>query len=302
MHNESFLETSQVAKQRSCETGLNHLCLNRQTPKMHGCHFFAGRGVSNTLHPSWSASCPRISNGSTYHEPFLGAATIFFRTRPRAARLADANTSLVNTYRWIRDAWQKVADHLSVHSANASEQYYYEIRKAFNAGKPSASQAARFIFLNRTCFNGIFRVNTSGKFNVPYGFKEPPPMPSPEDLKAASDLLHKAELEAEPFLVSLSKLAPGDFVYLDPPYPPLNGTAYFTHYTYNRFSRAQQIQLAASVYRLHRLGCRILMTNADLPMVRSLYKDFAIIRLTVTRFITCKKERHSVTELVIKNY
>jgi DNA adenine methylase len=239
---------------------------------------------------------------SRYHEPFLGAGSLFFWVGPARAVLSDANQHLVDTYKAVRDDWELVARHLGDHAKRTSKRHYYRVREQYNSSKFSAAQAARFIYLNKTCFNGIFRVNTQGKFNVPYGWKEPPALPSRKDLKAASQRLQGAELLARSFEQAFSDVAKDDFVYLDPPYPPLNGTAYFTHYTADRFSASDQQTLASAVRSLDRLGCRILMTSADIPLIRRLYREFNTRSLPVTRFITCKSVRHKVSELVITNY
>ncbi len=165
----------------------------------------------------------------------------------------------------------------------------------------STAQAARFIYLNKTCFNGIFRVNTSGEFNVPYGWKEPPALPGRRELKSASAALQTAVLSIETFEGSLQKAMKGDFIYLDPPYPPLNGTAYFTHYTMDRFSTRDQERLASCFRALDKLGCAIVVSNADTPSIRKLYKGYEWKSLPVIRVLTCK-QRFSVRELLITNF
>jgi DNA adenine methylase len=145
-------------------------------------------------------------------------------------------------------------------------------------------------------------VNTKGEFNVPYGWKEPPSIPAAEILERASNALKHAVLVSQGFDESLQDAKRNDFVYLDPPYPPLNGTAYFTHYTMDRFTQSDQDRLSSVVRHLDQAGCRVLMTSADIPLIRRLYKGFHIRSLPVTRFITCKAVRHTVKEVVITNY
>lgn len=242
-----------------------------------------------------------ISNGN-YREPFLGAGCLFFALQPKQAVLSDANAYLISCYQHVRDDWAAVNKCLRRHARLTSEDHYYRTRTLYNRSSHSASQAARFIYLNKTCFNGIFRVNTKGEFNVPYGWKEPPALPTADILKRASNALKHATLVSHGFDKALEDAKQGDFVYLDPPYPPLNGTAYFTHYTMDRFSQSDQERLSAVVKGLDQVGCRVLMTSADLPLIRGLYRGFEIKSLSVTRFITCKAERHTVRELVITNY
>ena len=237
-----------------------------------------------------------------YHEPFAGAASVFFAIAPKVANLSDSNGHLIECYRQIRDNYKKVASYLRTHERRNSESYYAGVRDLYNRSVAGPSQAARFIYLNRTCFNGVFRVNTKGKFNVPYGDKPQPHFPSVVELSEISDALKKAKVFASDYEVALRKAKKGDFVYLDPPYPPLNGTACFTHYTADRFDEENQNRLADAVRRVHERGVRFLMTNADLPIVRSLYQQFSIHKLSVTRFVSCKGVRHRVGELVIRNY
>jgi DNA adenine methylase len=245
---------------------------------------------------------PADIDGRLYREPFLGAGALFFALRPKRAVLSDANDHLMKSYEYVRDDWKNVARYLGQHAVRNSQSYYYQVRKTYNGSAYSAAQAARFIYLNKTCFNGIFRVNRKGQFNVPYGWKEPPAIPTADDLRKVADALCGAELQTASFESVLAGVAPRDFLFLDPPYPPLNGTAYFTHYTTGRFNRIDQEWLAGWVRRLDAKGCHFMMTNADTDKIRRLYRGFHFTRLPVTRFITCKSVRHKVKELVITNY
>jgi DNA adenine methylase len=264
--------------------------------------FLRWAGGKRQLLPILVAMAPPDYLQRAYHEPFLGAGSLFLALRPNRGVLADANQALIDTYKWVRAAWYDVAFELSKHSKATSERYYYRIRAEYNKGRSSPRQAARFIYLNKTCFNGIFRVNTQGAFNVPYGWKEPPAVPTAAHLAAISAALAPMDLRGEDFQMSLKRPAAGDFVYLDPPYPPLNGTSYFTHYTEARFNRAHQLRLGVYFRRLSDIGCRVLMSNADTKLVRGLYSDFTLRTTPVIRYISCKKKRHSVQELLISNY
>jgi DNA adenine methylase len=235
-------------------------------------------------------------------EPFLGAASMFLALRPERAHLADANQHLIRCYQAIRDKHEGVFRHLRHHVLRDCADYYYEVREAYNRLSPSAAQAARFLYLNRTCFNGIFRVNTRGEFNVPYGYKDDPVFPDRYLLGTVAEALRKAELVAADYEDSLAAAQTGDFLYLDPPYPPLNGTSYFTHYTKDRFGAADQETLAEWVSHLDQKGCLFMMSNADTRMIRRLYRYFHVARLPVTRYVTCKATKHRVGELVITNY
>lgn len=242
--------------------------------------------------------------GRTYREPFLGAASLFFALRPAKAVLSDLNEHLITCYESVRDAPSAVAAYLRDHARNNTEDYYYRIRDEYNQRNFSAAQASRFIYLNKTCFNGVFRVNRKGEFNVPFGDKSNPIFPDRRWLEEAGDALRRSELLTVPFEDALSTVQKGDFVYLDPPYPPINGTSYFTHYTADRFGEDSQRRLASLVKEIDRKGALFMMTNADTDLIRALYneKRFKFAELSVTRYVTCKAKRYRIGELVITNY
>ena len=246
---------------------------------------------------------PKDIHSRTYNEPFLGAGALFFAIQPQIAILADANEHLMNCYRYIRNYPDQIYYYLKKHSFESSCSYYYKIREFYNNKKSySAAQAARFIYLNKTCFNGIFRVNLNGKFNVPYGWKEPPFLPTITKLRRVSELLKNVKLSTKVFQESLSKANKNDFFYLDPPYPPLNGTSNFRHYIPDRFGDDDQKKLADHYRRLDSIGCKVMMSNADTSFIRNLYTNFKIIDISATRYITCKSKKHKVKELLILNY
>jgi DNA adenine methylase len=231
---------------------------------------------------------PAASEIEKYHEPFAGAASLFFALQPKKAKLSDLNAHLIECYKQIRMDHIRVATYLREHQRRDSAGYYYQIRDLYNRSSAGAAQAARFIYLNRTCFNGVFRVNMQGEFNVPYGYKPKPLFPAKEELAAASKTLKRATLSAVAYETALLAVDRGEFAYVDPPYPPLNGTSYFTHYTSDRFSVEDQRTLASGLKALHERGGLFLLTNADLPIIRELYGDFNINELSVTRFVSCK--------------
>ena len=237
-----------------------------------------------------------------YREPFLGAGSLFFAIRPERAVLSDANEHLIKCYEFIRAQPSLVARYLRFHASRNTEPYYYKVRDEYNRSQFSAAQAARLIYLNKSCFNGIFRVNSKGEFNVPYGQKKTPAIPGQENLIRIASVLKKASLQALSFEKALEDSSRGDFIYLDPPYPPLNGTAYFTHYTTDRFSERDQRNLADRTHELDRAGCLLMISNADTHLTRRLYQRYSLVSLPVTRFLTCKSVRHRVKELVITNY
>lgn len=239
-----------------------------------------------------------------YWEPFLGAGALFFALAPQRAHLSDSNSELISCFAAVRDRPDLVFRYLREHLSKTSEEYYYKIRELYNKSGPSITQAARFIYLNRTGFNGIYRVNQKGEYNVPYGHKEPPPAPSRDDLRLASRLLGNASLSDCSFDVALSDGAPrpGDFVYLDPPYPPLNETSNFAHYTASRFSWEDQENVARLANELRSQGCFVMISNSDVKRIHELYPGWHIHTLPVTRWIAANGSRHEVAELVITSY
>lgn len=237
-----------------------------------------------------------------YVEPFVGAGTLFFAATPQRARITDANPHLMSCYKQVRDRPELVFHYLQTHARKNSETYYYATRERYNSLPESTAQAARFIYLNKTCFNGIFRVNSSGAFNVPYGRKEPPALPSREELMRASKILQRAEIHVASWEAEIPKIGKGDFLFVDPPYPPLNGTSYFTHYTKERFSSDDQCSLATAVLAAADRGARVLVTIADTPLTRRLYSELNKSKVSVTRYVTCKSTKHKVEELVLTNY
>jgi DNA adenine methylase len=245
---------------------------------------------------------PRDYNQRMYREPFFGAGSLFFNLKPFRAVLSDANPHLISCHKYIRDDWQGVSRSLRKYGKTATKKRYYKIRKLYNKANHSAAQAARFIYLNKTCFNGIFRVNSKGKFNVPYGRKRRPALPETMKLREASEALSDVKLLTAGYENAMKGAKSGDFIYLDPPYPPLNGTAYFTHYTMDGFTIQDHKKLAQCVRKLDRLGCLVMMSNADTRLIRRLYKRYHMISLPVTRYLSCKAQRYKVRELIITNY
>lgn len=237
-----------------------------------------------------------------YYEPFLGAGSVFLAYQSKAAKLSDLNKQLIDTFAAIKENPRLVYRYLRELASEDSERNYYKIRDQYNHGSKSMKQAARFIYLNKTCFNGIFRVNTEGKFNVPYGYKKKIMLPSSEHLLSISRLLSNADLGVQNYKDAVSTASEGDLVYLDPPYPPINSSSYFTHYTKERFSQNDQCEVAEVADDLNVRGCFVLVTNADTEEIRRLYDGWYIHRIERTRWITSSKQKHKVGELIISNY
>lgn len=242
------------------------------------------------------------SNIGTYYEPFLGAASLFFRLTPQVAVLSDSNKGLIDCYRSVREDPVRVARLLWQQAKKTSKDYYYECRQEYNQSPPSVERAALFIYLNKTCFNGIWRVNHKGQFNVPYGYKQRPALPTEEELIRVSEALAAADIYSLDYKDAVCTAREGDFIYFDPPYPPLNGTSYFTHYTKERFTNEDHRKLAVLAKELTEKGCYVLISNSDTECIRSLYADFNILELEVVRWIRTDGKRYKAKEIAITNY
>ncbi len=237
-------------------------------------------------------------------EPFFGGGALFFRRQPRRALVSDINPELVNVYEWVRDAPSALVPHLQALAKGHNQESYYEVRTRYNQpGMKSAERAATFIYLNKTCFNGLHRVNRRGEFNVPAGRYKNPKILDPEGLLAASAALSQAEIREQGFEGLLESARPGDFVYFDPPYAPVSDTANFTGYAKNGFGTDMQVKLRDVFRVLDRRGCKLMLSNSDVPLIRELYRGFTIDTVAAPRAINCNaKRRGKVSEVVVRNY
>jgi DNA adenine methylase len=210
----------------------------------------------------------------TYYEPFCGGAAVFFALaaegRFRRAVLGDTNPALINMYIQVRDSCSAVLDHLRMHEQKYSEEYYYRQRARSLETGPAG--AARTIFLNKTCFNGLFRVNADGGFNVPFGHhKKKPRIVHVEGLRAASQVLQGVKILCAGYGTLLARAAVGDAAYLDPPYVPASATANFTSYTSDGFDIEDQERLADVVASVVKRGANVLLSNSDTPESRRIF-------------------------------
>lgn len=246
---------------------------------------------------------PNVSSMHRYYEPFIGAGSLFFHIKPSKAILSDNNKDLIECYETVQKRPDAILTYLEQYLSNTCEEYYYKMREKYNTSKHSIARAALFIYLNKTCFNGIWRVNKKGEFNVPYGFKEPPALPSKEELRNVSISLSNVELIHSDYKEAVKNAKRDDFIYFDPPYLPINGTSCFTRYTRDRFTKDDHDELALLAKKLTSKGCYVLISNADGPYIRSLYEDdFNIFELEVTRWIRSDGKRYKVKEVAITNY
>ncbi len=258
-------------------------------------------------------------NWNTYHEPFLGGGAVFFhlalrvggreslgsspltRTGSRRFVLSDINPELVNVYRCLRDQVEEVIALLNYHQAHHSRDHYYTVRAARFADP--VQRAARLLYLNKTCFNGLYRENSRGEFNVPLGRYRNPRICDAENLRAVARVLQGVEIAVQPFWQVLERAEPGDFVYLDPPYHPLSASSSFTAYSRFAFGEAEQIRLREVFGTLADRGVQVLLSNSDCPFVRELYRDYPIQTIVASRAINCQgHKRGPITEVLVLSH
>ena len=245
---------------------------------------------------------PPQLDGMTYHEPFLGAGSLFAALQPDRAFLSDANPHLISMYVAVRDRPREVFQELIRIAHRHSELNYYAARARYNHGRSPILQAARFIYLNRACYRGVFRVNRNGAFNVPFGHESVVKLPSINMLTYWANALAHVDLSSRSFETTVQYVKSNDFVYLDPPYPALNGTSYFAHYTWDRFDTSRQRATADLANALDLRGCHVMISNADTPFIRGLYEDWRVKSIAVTRMVTDSRDVSLVTELIFTNY
>ena len=247
----------------------------------------------------------------SYCEPFLGGGAVFFHLKARfpkmRAKLWDNNAELVNCYKVVRDELPELTSRLDEHLESfraRGQTYYYEVRSRHQPAG-AVERAARMIFLNKTCYNGLWRVNGRGQFNVPIGSYRPERVTlyDPKNLLAASAALQDVDVDVQDFRKTLSTAGKDTFVYVDPPYFPLSSTANFTSYTQEVFGRAEQEQLAELVGAAARRGALVMLSNSDTPTTRKLYTDFNLQTVQARRAVNCDgSKRGRISELVVVTY
>jgi DNA adenine methylase len=244
---------------------------------------------------------PRIpTRFNTYHEPFVGGGALFFHLLPERAVLSDTNERLVRTYLGIRDTVEDVIDKLA--SYPHDRDFFLQMRGVDIDAKTDVEVAAWFIYLNRTGFNGLYRVNRSNVYNVPFGDYDNPTICDAENLRACSRALKHTEIRCESFEAVAERARPGDFVYFDPPYVPLSVSSNFTSYTSGGFGMREQQKLRDVARGLKDDGVRVLLSNSSAPEVYELYGDgFELATVGATRAVNCKGAgRGRVQELIIR--
>jgi DNA adenine methylase len=270
--------------------------------------FLKWAGGKRQLLPAIQAYLP--AKYTEYYEPFVGAGALLFALQPEKSTINDTNRELVNCYQVIRDQPEELLKLCQQHRENNSPEYYYQLREQdrqteFDQWTP-VEKAARIIYLNKTCFNGLFRVNSNGQFNVPYGKYKNPVIADPAVIKTISSYLNRStcrilQVDFEEAVATAKK---GAFVYFDPPYHPLSDTSSFTGYSVNGFGEQEQIRLKKLCDRLTDQGCQVLASNSAAPLIKSLYDDprYEVVEVKATRAINAvASKRGRINELLIHN-
>lgn len=241
---------------------------------------------------------------NTYYEPFVGGGAVFFDLLPKKAELSDLNYELVTTYNVIKSDVDALIKSLKKHKYE--KEYYLKVRAQNPKKLSDVEVASRFIYLNRTGFNGMYRVNSRGEFNVPFGKYTNPIICDEENLRRASKALQKVSIKQQDYKNVLKKARRGDFVYFDPPYYPVSKTASFTSYTAEAFLENEQTELRDTFVELHKRGCFVMLSNSDTPFINKIYSGIPGVKISKVeagRAINSKgSKRGKITEVLVTNY
>lgn len=241
---------------------------------------------------------------NTYFEPFVGGGAVFFDLLPKKAVLSDLNKELIVTYNVIKNNVEELIKNLKKYKH--SKEYFLKIRKQNIEDLNDLEIASRFIYLNHTCFNGLYRVNSKGEFNVPFGKYKNPLICDEVNLRRVSKSLKNIKIKHQDFKEVLKSAEKGDFIYFDPPYYPINKTSSFTSYTKEGFLEKEQTELRDLVIKLHKRGCYIMLSNSDTPFINKIYsgiKGIYINKVKAKRSVNSKSSgRGKIYEVLITNY
>ncbi|MFN2223638.1 MAG: DNA adenine methylase [Chloroflexota bacterium] len=273
------------------------------TPVDGAVPFLKWAGGKRRLLKQYAPYFPGRAAIHRYYEPFIGSAAVFFRLQPIRACLADVNRKLVEIYRVVQQDVEELIRALQVH--RNERDYYYQVRGLDPADLSAVERAGRLIFLNRTCYNGLYRENRRGQFNVPFGRYVNPTICDEERLRRASLALQGVDLVVGDFARVVARAGGGDFVYFDPPYAPLSATSNFTNYNRHGFDHDDQRRLAQTIEQLTGRGVRVMLSNSSAPLIYDLYDrpEYRLVPIQARRNINSKAEKRGpVKELLILNY
>lgn len=246
---------------------------------------------------------------NNYYEPFIGGGAVLLSVKPEKALINDINEQLINLYIQIRDSVDDVLNKINnLDSVPCTKEFYYSIREQYNqkilSGEKDAQAAALMIWLNKHCFNGLYRVNSKGLFNVPFNNRVKGKSVDESNIRAISDYLNQAKVNITcmDFEDACTTVSAGDFVYFDSPYVPESETAYFTDYAKGGFSLEDHKRLSKLFKRLDEKGAKIMLSNNDVPLVRELYEGYKIQSFAVKRMINRNANKRTGKEVLITNY
>jgi DNA adenine methylase len=252
---------------------------------------------------------PQNFGSQTYFEPFVGAGAFLFDLQPQKAIINDTNQELINCYQTIKDHPDQLIEITTEYQKNISKDHYYQLRELDRqldfAQLSKVERAARIIYLNKTCFNGLFRVNSRGQFNVPYGDNKKPIIADAVNIRAISKYLNecKVEITNQDFEEATTKAKKGDFIYFDPPYDPLSNSSSFTNYSLKGFGKNEQQRLKNVANNLIDRGCKVLLSNSSTDFIKELYNDkkyYACIEVKASRSInSVGTSRGKINEVII---
>lgn len=267
--------------------------------------FLKWAGGKRQLLPEIRKYIPKKIN--TYYEPFLGAGAVLFDIQPKKAVINDVNTELINTYIAIRDHVDELINDLKKHKNE--KEYFYAIRDLDRKEEfkelSLVEKASRIIYLNKTCFNGLFRVNSQGHFNVPFGKYKNPQIVNEIVLRVVHNYLNSNDITIlnVDFEKAVENAKKGDFIYFDPPYDPVSDTSSFTGYSLYGFDKDDQIRLRDLFVELDKRGCKVLLSNSATDFIKDLYKDFHIEVVSANRNINANASRRGrIDEVLVMNY
>lgn len=259
--------------------------------------FLKWAGGKTQLLPELRKHVP--ANYGRYIEPFVGGGAFFFDLCPHEAIISDSNEELIITYKIVRDRVRELIEALRDHKNE--EDYYYKIRSKKPVNLSLLDRASRFIYLNKTCFNGLYRVNKKNEFNVPFGRRKNPTICDEVTLLRSSDCLQNTTIIHGDYLEVLRKHArPNDFIFIDPPYVPVGEYADFKRYTKEFFYKDDHVKLRDEFVRLYKSGCFPLLTNSVTPFVQELYSGFEQYKIKTKRLISSKASTRNGHDLIVK--
>ena len=246
---------------------------------------------------------PRDYRARTYHEPFVGSGAVFFKVKPRKGSINDINPRLINFYKVVRENPTELIE--EARNYLYEKKTYYKLRGRFNQGNlPEVEEAALFLYLNKTCYNGLYRVNSRGEFNVPFGRYKNPKIVDPNRIHEASRALANIEILNQDFTYVTDLAERGDVCYLDPPYDPVSETADFTSYSRNGFDAQEQIRLRDTCLELDGKEVIFILSNSYTNTIKDLYADegFNLMTVQARRMVNSKSERRGdIKEVIITN-